>query len=83
MLHVGDEIAGTWAFNLASYIGKAAAAQKAKMVAADYVSSNPDKPMLKGNIESYPDACVEFRLTVQPAAAAAGAEPPRGVCHSG
>ena len=47
------------------------------MVADDYVSStNPNKPALKGMISKYPDAFIEFRLTVVPDKPAAGKEPP-------
>ena len=47
------------------------------MVADDYVSTtNPNKPALKGMIAKYPEAFIEFRLTVAPDKPAAGKEPP-------
>ena len=55
---------GTYSFNLASYIGKNPAVEKANIAPANSTASGP---VLKGNAEQYPGSFIEIRLTVSPA----------------
>lgn len=49
---------------MAQYIGKVPVPEKARLVAEDYISSDPSEKLLRGNISTFPGAYIEFRLTV-------------------
>lgn len=49
---------------MAAYIGKVPVPEKARLVAEDYVSTDPSEKLLKGNISTFPGAYIEYRLTV-------------------
>ena len=60
-LYCADKLIGTCHFDLASYVGKTPKPEKAVMVAAD---SSEGGIVLKGNVDEYPGAFIEFRATV-------------------
>ena len=63
MLHCGDKIVGSCDFNVASYIEKVPAIEKA--VVYDSAGQPPSEgPSMSGDAANFPGAYMEFRMTV-------------------
>ena len=71
VLHCAGAIVGTCYFDMSKYIKKTPTPEKAMIVPED--STSPGI-VLKGNVEQYPGAFIEFKVTVAPVEEAGAAD---------